>query len=390
MRLAFVVQRYGLEVNGGAELLCRMIAEKLAKHHDVEVLTTCATDYMSWKNEYTAGENTIHGVKVRRFHVNKERDIKEFNRFSEKVLNKKHTIAEEEEWMEKQGPYCQKLIKYLKDNKDDYDIIFFVTYLYYTTYHGIQIAPDKSILISTAHDEPPIYLKIFEQVFNTPKAIVYLTDAEKRFVNGKFKNTNITSIVAAMGVEAPEKTDPEDFRKKYGIKDEYIVYTGRVDESKGCKELIDYFIRYKKETGVGLKLVLVGKEVMKFPKNPDIIMTGFISDQDKNNAIAASKLMVMPSPYESLSIAILEAWLQKKPVIVNGKSEVLKEQVTRSNGGLYYTNYDEFKYTLNLILKDKKTATKLGKNGKQYVEKNYNWQTIGEKYEKLLKEIKDD
>ena len=55
MKLAVVVQRYGAEINGGAELHARYIAEHLARHHDVEVLTTCARDYVTWANELPSG-----------------------------------------------------------------------------------------------------------------------------------------------------------------------------------------------------------------------------------------------------------------------------------------------------------------------------------------------
>lgn len=71
LRVALVVQRYGLEVNGGAELLCRMIAERLASRHSVEVLTTCAVDYVTWKNEYAPGLAEVNGIPVRRFRVDR-------------------------------------------------------------------------------------------------------------------------------------------------------------------------------------------------------------------------------------------------------------------------------------------------------------------------------
>ncbi len=54
VKLAIVVQRYGRAINGGAELHARYLAEHLARHAEVEVLTTCASDYVSWRNELHA------------------------------------------------------------------------------------------------------------------------------------------------------------------------------------------------------------------------------------------------------------------------------------------------------------------------------------------------
>jgi glycosyltransferase involved in cell wall biosynthesis len=387
VKIAFIVQRYGLEVNGGAELLCRLVAERLAKYHDVEVLTTCAIDYMTWKNEYPPGEMVINSVKVRRFQVATERNVKDFNKLSEKIFNNTHTPAEEEEWMRKQGPLCTELIEYLQACHANYEVLIFITYLYYTTYYGLQVAPQKSILVPTAHDEPPIYLRLHEKTFSLPKALIYLTEAEKKFVNRKFGNQSKPSMTGGVGVEVPTNPNPNRFRGKYGIYGPFVLYTGRIDESKGCKELIEYFLRFRKEAGTETQLVLIGQDMMKVPETQGIFMTGFVSEEDKNDAIVAADMIIMPSPYESLSFTILEAWLHGKPVLANGKSEVLKEHCTRSNGGLYYTNYEEFFYTLDLILTNKEFAMELGKNGKGYAQQNYDWSIVESGYRTLFKQF---
>ena len=116
-RIAFTCQRYGPEVNGGAELHCRQLAERLSAFYDVTVYTTCAKDYMTWKNEYPAGEEEINGVRVKRFPVAKERNQEAFARLSQAVFHDPlHTDRQEQEWIDEQGPYCPELISALKES----------------------------------------------------------------------------------------------------------------------------------------------------------------------------------------------------------------------------------------------------------------------------------
>jgi glycosyltransferase involved in cell wall biosynthesis len=388
MRLAFVVQRYGLEVNGGAEYLCRLIAESLSKYFDVEVITTCALDYMTWDNQYPEGKDIINGITVWRFPVDSPRDVEKFNEFSQKVLPSPHTRDDEIEWMKLQGPYSTKLLDFVKKQKGSYDFFIFFTYLYCTTFFGLPLVKNKAILVPTAHDEPPIYLTIFKEIFQTPIAIIYNTDDEKKFVNSLFNNGNIASDIIGAWVNPPRNIDAEDFRSKYGIRSKFILYIGRIDESKGCKELFEYFLRYKQKTNSDIKLVMLGKPVTKIPKNNDIIPLGFVSETDKYNTILASQLLVMPSKYESLSMVLLESWVCKKPCLVNSESPVLKSQCTKSNGGLWYENLDEFKASLDLLLANDKLRKKLGENGKRYVEKNYSQEVIDKKYLRMLEKLK--
>ena len=386
-KILFVVQRYGLEVNGGAELHCRQLAERLKDEYDVSVLTTCAIDYVTWKNEYKEGIEHINGVKVIRKKVDFERNQKKFNKISAKLNNEKDNINLGIEWQEAQGPHSSELIKYLEDHKDNYDVIIFLTYLYYTTYFGLKVAPEKSILIPTAHDEPPIYYSIFNETFNLPKAILYSTTTERDFVNKRFKNDYIESDIVGLGVDVNENAQDIDLEKTFGIKDDYVVYIGRIDESKGCKEMFEYFLEYKKAYGSNLKLVLAGKSAMEIPRNKDIVTLGFVSEDEKVNLIRKSKLLILPSKFESLSLSTLEAMYLKVPVLLNGKCEVLKQHAILSNGGLYYENKWEFIETLDYLIKNFEITERMGENGRRYVDKYYKWDAIIKKLKEAIKYV---
>ena len=387
-KILFVVQRYGLEVNGGAELHCRQLAERLKDEYDVSVLTTCAIDYVTWKNEYKEGIEHINGVKVIRKKVDFERNQKKFNKISAKLNNEKVNINLGIEWQEAQGPHSSELIKYLEDHKDDYDVIIFLTYLYYTTYFGLKVAPEKSILIPTAHDEPPIYYSIFNETFNLPKAILYSTTTERDFVNKRFKNDYIESDIVGLGVDINENAQDIDLEKTFDIKDDYVVYIGRIDESKGCKEMFEYFLEYKKIYNSNLKLVLAGKSAMEIPGNKDIVILGFVSEDEKVNLIRKSKLLILPSKFESLSLSTLEAMYLKVPVLLNGKCEVLKQHAILSNGGLYYENKWEFIETLDYLIRNSKIAERMGENGRKYVNENYKWNVVMKKLVECIEKFK--
>jgi glycosyltransferase involved in cell wall biosynthesis len=387
MKIAFIVQRYGIAVAGGSEALCRLVAERLSKFYNIEVLTTCAKDYITWKNEYPEGVEAINGVVVRRFKVNKERDIMKFNSFTQRLFHEPHTEGDERKWIEDQGPLVPGLLEYIQSRKNDYDLFIFFTYRYYPSFFGLPLVSEKSILVPTAEDEPTLNLMINKDFFLLPKAIIYLTEEEKHLITGQFKNQNITSDVIGMGITIPLEVKAERFKKTYHISSDFILYIGRIDGNKGCNHLFEYFIKYKNENPSNLKLVLIGKAVMEIPKNPDILHLGFLSDIDKFEGIKAAKILIMPSQFESYSIVLTEAWALGTPTLVNEKCAVLKGHCLRSNAGLYYSDYNEFVECITLLLSNNELRAKLGKNGKAYVEANYNWDSVEEKYLALCEKV---
>lgn len=387
LRLAFVVQRYGLEVCGGGELLARSVAERLAKYFEIHVVTTCALEYMPWDNFYPEGNGELNGVKVHRFRVDQKRSHLAFDALTRKVFSERHDLDDELRWARMIGPDSSGLLEYIRVSQEYFDLFFFFTYHYSTTFFGLQLVPEKAVLLPLAPDDRYIYLEVFRPIFLTPRALVFLTDAERSLVQWRFKNSLVPSIVVGTGVNAPTEVNPNAFRQKYNLDGPFIVYVGRVDPNKGCSTLFKYFQKYKAESGRDLRLVVMGKVEMAVPSDPDIVSLGFVAEEDKFNGIVASTLMVLPSEYESLSIANLEAWSMGVPVLANGYCQVLKENSLRSNGGLYYTSYEEFAECLDLLLSNAELCRKLGENGRRFVEGNYSWEVVEGKYRQLIADL---
>lgn len=386
-KICFVVQRYGLEVNGGAELQCRMIAERMSRRYqEVHVLTSKAIDYVTWKDEYECDFEDLNGVHVHRFAVEQIRNTDDFNEINGRFLSGDFTEEEEDDWIKKEGPYIPDLIDYIKEHKNTYDVFIFVTYLYYPAVFGVKEVKEKAIVIPEAHDEPFLKMKIFQDVFLTPRFFLFNTEEERRLIHSKFHNEHIPSDLGGIGVDLPQEIDGRRFVAKYGL-DRFIIYVGRIDEGKNCHILFRYFREYKKRNCSNLKLVLIGKPVIHVPKDDDIVSLGFVSDQDKFDGIAAASLLVMPSKFESLSMVVLEAMSVNTPVIVNGECEVLKGHCLKSNGAFYYENYFEFEGEVNYILEHTEDVKILCRNAKRYVEENYCWESVEGRLCRMIEQI---
>jgi glycosyltransferase involved in cell wall biosynthesis len=380
VKLAVVVQRYGQSINGGAELHARYIAEHLAHHADVEVLTTCAADYVTWRNELAPGIEQVNNVPVRRFKVKHERDPIAFGRLSERVFNQVHSIADELEWLDAEGPASGALIDHLAKHARDFDFVLFFSYRYYHAYHGIRAAADRAVLVPTAERDAAIGLSIFKPAFRSVRALMYNSPEERAMIQAIAANPEVPSAVVGIGSNVPANPQAARFRQKYNIREPFAIYVGRIDENKGCKELFEFFSAYLRAQAGKLSLVLIGHSLLPIPSDPRIRHLGFVDDTDKFDAMAAAELLIMPSYFESLSMVALEAWALGRPVLANAKCDVLKGQSIRSNAGLYYAGADEFIETLRAIERNKWLAGSLGRNGRQFFREQYDWPVIERKY----------
>ncbi len=380
MKLAIVVQRYGADINGGAELHARYIAERLAPHADVRVLTTCARDYVTWRNDLPPGPDTINGVAVERFPVVRERDELDFGRRSTHVFTRRHSLNDELEWLDSEGPASPELVRRLTARPDEFDFVVLFSARYYHAFHGARALPDRAVLVPTAERDPALGLALFGPIFRGVRAIMYNSCEERALINGVSSNERVPGVIVGVGSEIPDTVDAGRARQKFALDEPYVIYVGRIDTNKGCAELFDFFIRYVDGHPWPPTLVLIGTPVLAIPAHPRIKHLGFVDDQDKFDAIAGATALVMPSYYESLSMVALEAWALGTPVIANARCDVLLGQCLRSNAGLYYANDAEFAGVLDTILGDRALAAVLGRNGRDYFQRHYSWPVIERKY----------
>lgn len=411
-KIAIVVQRYGKEIHGGAETHCRLLAKQLSRQHHVTILTTVAKEYSDWQPYYKEGFFVEDEIEIHRFN-NKPRGTNAALRFARhKITNRvwyhylvkafgfnswfKKTFhwynpSEEDHlaWLEAQGPSCPELLQYIHANKNRYDLFIFFSHLYYPTALGIQIVKEKSILIPTVHDEKASYYPVYKTVMQSPAWIVYNSAAEKHLAEKIYSVQQKQNVIAGVGIELPNLPVEKTLLTKYHITGTYLAYIGRIEKGKGCAELIRFFIEFKKKHPSTIQLVMIGKSYMEIVENTDIVYTGFVDEREKLQLLLQSTLLIMPSKFESLSMVLLEAMYYKKPVLVNQQCEVLHQHIAASNGGFSYSGANDFTDKLNTVLQNQQQADEMGENGYQYVQQNYSWETVLNKFTLIIADLTD-
>ena len=356
--------------------------------YDVTVYTSCAKDYIAWKNEYEPGTEDLNGVHIKRFAVAKERNMEEFVAFHFKLMNNpEHSMKDEEKWIDMQGPYCPSLLETLEQEHTQYHVVLFMTYLYYFSALGLPKGFENAVLIPTVHDEPSVYYHVYDKVFNSAKAFVWNTPEERAFAQKRFPLiVSKPETITGLGIDKPECDLPPIPEELKG--ENYLVYAGRIEESKGCIKMFEFFLHFRKQNPeTDIKLVLMGKAGMVIPDDPNIISLGFVSDEMKYSVMKHSLALTLFSQFESLSMVVLESMMMGRPVLVTGQCEVLKGHCIRSNAGLYFDNYPEFEFAIQYFLTHKKEYEAMCVNGEKYVEVNYRWEVVTKKYCELINRL---
>ena len=384
MKLACVVHRFGADIAGGSEGHCRLVAQHLAAAHDVTIVTTCAKDHITWRNHYPAGESRDGALRVLRFPVVRERSMQRFMDLGDRIFAEGATPDEERQWFRENGPDAPALLAYLAEHGREYDRVLFWAYRYANTYFGLPLVADRALLVPTAEEDPLIHVDAVRDLFALPRAFLFLTPEEEALVCARVRARRPSATVGC-GLDPAEPRKDRAALDARGIRDRYVLYLGRVDPNKGCGTLLRHFLRYA-EHRRDAQLVMAGPASMPIPDHPLVRPLGFVDDALRDTLLAHAASLVMPSPFESLSMVLLEAWNLGVPALVNARCNVLRGQVERADGGLYYGNAVEFAAALDYLLDHPADAQQLGRQGLAYVDREYRWPAVMQKVERVLQE----
>jgi glycosyltransferase involved in cell wall biosynthesis len=386
VKLACVVHRYGADIAGGSEAHCRQLAEHLAATHDVTVLTTCARDYVTWANVHSAGSADERGLRVIRFPVTNPRDLEVFAELSREVFTARAAGEREDAWFRENGPSVPALLDHLRAHGREFDAVLFWSYRYYPSYFGLPIVSDRAVLVPTAEEDPAIDLDVVAGFLSKPAGYLFLTPEEETLVSRRAGRALQPSAIIGAGIEPASRPPHRTALDPLNLRDPYVLYLGRVDRNKGCGALLDHFQAFV-DSGGEATLVLAGPATMPIPVNPHIRALGFVEDDVRDALLAHARALIVPSPFESLSLVLLEAWNRGIPALVNGGCRPLEGQVRRAGGGLAYRLGREFTEALAFLLSHPVEAQAFGRQGLAYVEREYRWPIVMARVEALLRRV---
>ena len=422
MKFAFVTPRYGADISSGAEHACRLLAERVCERHEIDVLTTCARDPLTWRNEYTEASDRVRGVLVRRFAVNQTRDDDAFLRLSSRLFAEPHSRADEEDWVGGLGPLSSGLISYLKRHHRSYDAVVFFSLYHATTVHGIAAAPARSVVFPYVRLDPALRFSIWSDVLGSARAVGYLSATERSLVHGYLRVFPATEEIVGIGVDIPARQtyprhqqDPADtlsehddeggtlqeteqvpdylagrgipFRRRHRLHGPFALYGGRVKSDNGCEEMLEYFGSFAAADS-DAALVLMGVKLMKVPEEPYIRMAGVVADRERMIAYEAAEVTLAPDPSDLLAQPVLESLAVGTPVLASARNDAAVEHCRRANAGLYYASREEFVESLQLMMTNTRLREQLGENGRHYVRQHHRWDVVMARFERLAMQVR--
>jgi glycosyltransferase involved in cell wall biosynthesis len=385
MRLLWVVPRFGSATVGGAERLVGGLARRaLPGDWTSEVATTCAVDHETWANVLEPGESLEDGLVVRRFRVG-PRDDNRYWQLHDSIQSRRADYADELEWLAN-SVWSPELQRFLEDEGRAYDLILFSPYLFGTTIWGSQVQSERSALIPCLHDEPYAYLTTVQRMFGSVRGCLFNSEGEERLA--RRLHTVRASGVVGMGFDAPSGVPSVSFGERHGL-DSYLLYAGRIEEGKRVDVAVDYALRYAAERPEAPRLALIGQGSYQVPDSASdvVVKVGFVDEDERRAAYSEALAVVNPSQLESLSLVLMEGWLEGTPCLAAEESEVMRDHCERSGGGFTFDSYEGFRDALDRLRVDEELRRRMGAAGRDYVLETYGWPKVRDRFRQTVESL---
>ena len=417
MKFAFITPRYGADIPAGAEHACRLLAERVSERHDVEVLTTCARDAHTWRNECSEGVDRVRGALVRRFAVTETRDAQALSEIAARLAAGPRSRADELEWIRRAGPWSPGLLDHLKRQHRAYDALVFFSIATPATVHGVTVAPDRSVVFPYLQLQPALRFTVFAELLSSVQSVGLVSTAERRLLRSYLRVIPQHEEIVGIGIDpSPEQSyprhqqDPADalvddeavgadaesleeashlagrgipFRRRHRLYGPFALYGGRVEPDNGCEEMLEYFAAYAEADG-DTALVLMGVKMMKVPEAPHVRMPGVLPERERMIAYQAADVTIAPDAGDLVAESLLESLAVGTPVLACARNEAAVEHVHRSNAGLCYGSRDEFVEALRLLMVNSRLRERLGENGRTYVRQHFRWEAVLGRFDRLV------
>ena len=382
LRATFVVPRYGDEVVGGAEALCRDTARALAaRGHEITVLTSTARDHPGWEPHYPSGTEIAQGVRIVR-HDAERPDTARAVRLARRLGLAPGGRELESAWSRAQGPVVPGLLRELPRHSAAGAASVFWTSIYATTQMGLMMTTGPRAVVPLAHEEPMLRFGLTRAALQVADGLAFMTPEEERLVNELHAPPGISAIVGA-GLDETEPGSAAAVRR-FRLRSRFALYLGRIEEEKGVGRLLRDHARYR-EGGGALDLVLAGRGSIRDAVPSGVHHVGYVQLAERADLLAAAEVVILPSRSESLSLVALEAWRAATPTLADAACAPVAGQTARSGGGLLYSP-STYARQLNRLAGDAPLRERLGASGAAWA-RDLTWDACAGRWEGLLERL---
>ena len=247
---------------------------------------------------------------------------------------------------------------------------------------------------------------LFDKVFgfkilHNASCVFALTEVEKeQYLKMGVDEDKIEIVPLGINLEEYENLPAYGkFRSKFNIgeNDKLILFVGRIHEIKGLDLLLDAFndliVQSNEKNSLenidcsSIKLAIVGpddgylvkleEKVKEYSLEENVIITGPLYKEEKQEALVDCDLFVMPSKYESFTTSGLEAMACSKPLVLT-KNNHIHDWVDGNVGIACEDNKDSLREAIEKVLFDEELSQIFAENGNKLIKEKYNWDIIND------------